>query len=39
VLFEESRERILGTTDPETLERWLRRAASASSLAEVLAEV
>ncbi len=38
VLSEEQRERIRATTDPETLRRWLRRAASASSLEEVLDE-
>ncbi len=36
VVPEEVRERIRATTDPETLKRWLRRAASASSLDEVL---
>ncbi len=39
VLSEELRERILAATDPETLERWLRRAVSASSLDEMLEEV
>ena len=38
-VISEVRERILATTDRETLDRWLRRAASASSLEEVLAEV
>ncbi len=35
----EVRERILATIDRQTLERWLRRAAAASSLDEVLVEV
>jgi len=35
---EEQRERILATTDRETLDLWVHRAASASSLDEVLAE-
>ncbi len=36
---EHLRERILATTDRETLERWLRRAASAASLDEIFDEV
>ncbi len=37
-LSEESRQRILATTDRQTLERWLRRAVSASAVEEVLDE-
>jgi predicted transposase YdaD len=33
---EAARERILGTQDPETLDRWLLRAGTAISLEEVL---
>ncbi len=33
---EEARERILATTDQETLERWVRRAVTATSLDDVL---
>ena len=33
---EAARERILGTQDPETLDRWLLRAGTAMSLEEVL---
>ncbi len=33
---EQARERILATTDPETLNRWLRRAVTAPSLDEAL---
>ncbi len=36
---EEVRQRILATAEPETLERWLRRATTASSVDEVLDEV
>ncbi len=35
---EEVRRRILATTESQTLERWLRRAATASSVDEVLDE-
>ena len=35
---EEARARILAQKDPERLERWLRRAVTAPSLAEVLDE-
>ncbi|MCP4664317.1 MAG: hypothetical protein GY856_53720, partial [bacterium] len=38
VVSEEVHERIRATTEPETLDRWLRRAVSASSLDEVLDE-
>ena len=38
-LSKEVRERILATTDRETLDRWLRRAAAASALEEVTGEV
>ncbi len=35
-LSEEARERILATTDQETLERWIRQAVTATSLGDVL---
>ena len=38
VLSEKEHERIRSTTDLERLERWLRRAASASSLDDVFDE-
>lgn len=33
-----SRERIVGCTDPEQLQRWIGRAVTASSLRDVLEE-
>ncbi len=39
VISEEVRQRILATTEPQTLERWLRRAATISSADELLGEV
>jgi hypothetical protein len=37
-VLDTERERILAQKDPERLERWLKKAAVASSVAEVLDE-
>ncbi|MCP4006442.1 MAG: hypothetical protein GY725_19860 [bacterium] len=37
-ILDPERQQILATTDPETLDRWLQRAATADSLDEVLGE-